>query len=200
MATSKKSRFAIYSPIKDEPFLKEWILYYNKLGVDLFIILDDYSKIPVKTCFDELNLKNYEIIIHDKPNWDYDKMRRNFKGSYTRTKVFDDHILSICKKHNIDYLMHFDADEFLYLNKFENIQEMVNHYKPFDELNINWLIFYDECKKEIKNNSLIKSSSTSGKYLNFYTKSITKIDSILSGWHSHNTRLKKGFNSEKYFK
>jgi hypothetical protein len=191
MATSKKSRFALYGPIKDEPFLKEWILYYKKLGVDLFIILDDYSKTTVKNCFDELNIKNYEIIIHDKSNWDYDKMCRNFKDSYTRTKVFEDHILPICKKHNIDYLMHFDADEFLYLNKFENIQEMVNHYEPFDELNINWLIYYDECKKEIKNNSLIKSSSTSGKYLNFYTKSITKVDSILSGWHAHNTTLKK---------
>ena len=51
------SKWAVVSPVKDEIRLKEWILYYTKLQVDLFIIIDDYSTIPVKTYFDELNIK-----------------------------------------------------------------------------------------------------------------------------------------------
>ena len=47
-------KLAIYSPVKDEIRLKEWITYYKKLGIDLFIIMDDYSKISPKTYFEEL--------------------------------------------------------------------------------------------------------------------------------------------------
>ena len=186
-----KYKLALYSPVKDEIRLKEWILYYKKLEIDLFIILDDFSEISPKVYFEELNMNNYEIIKKDKPNWDYKTLKRNVAGSYTRTKIFDDHIIPICKKHNIDYLLYFDSDEFLYLNKFKNIQEMLNHYQPFDELNINWLIFSDMCLKENKTNSLIKSSNQSGKYLNGYTKSITKVSSIITGKNAHNCLIKE---------
>lgn len=187
----RKYKLALYSPVKDETRLKEWILYYKKLGIDLFIIMDDYSKISPKTYFEDLNMNNYEIIKANKSNWDYKTLKRNYEGSYCRTQIFNDHIIHLCKKHNIDYLLHFDSDEFLYLNKFKNIQEMLNHYQPFDELNINWLIFNDNCLKENKTNSLIKSSNQSGKYLNFYTKSITKIDCIITGRNSHNCTIKE---------
>jgi hypothetical protein len=42
---------------------------------------------------------------------------------------------------NIDYLLYVDVDEFLYINNFKNIQELVTHYLPFDVLKINWLFF-----------------------------------------------------------
>ena len=129
----KKYKLAIYSPVKDETRLKEWILYYKKLEINLFIILDDFSKISPKVYFEELNMTNYVIVKGDKPNWDYETLKRNVVGSYVRTKVFDDYIIPICKKHNIDYLLQFDSDEFLYLNIFKNIQEMLHYYQPFDE-------------------------------------------------------------------
>lgn len=187
----KKYKLALYSPIKNEIRLKEWILYYEKLKIDLFIILDDFSEISPKTYFEELNMNNYEIIKKDKPYWDPITLTLKEVGFYMNKKIFDDHIIPLCKKHNIDYLLHFDSDEFLYLNKFKNIQEMLNHYQPFDELNINWLIFSDMCLKENKTNSLIKSSNESGKYLNGYTKSITKVSSIITGRNAHNCLIKK---------
>ena len=176
----KKYKLAIYSPVKDETRLKEWIFYYKKLEIDLFIILHDLSKISPKVYFKELNITNYVIIKKDKPNWDYKTLKRNVIRSYSRTTIFDDHIITLCKEHNIDYLLQFDSDEFLYLNKFKTIQEMLNHYQPFDELNINWLVFSDNCLKKNETNSLIKSSNKSGRYLNIYTKSITKVSSIIT--------------------
>lgn len=136
-------------------------------------------------------MTNYEIIKVDKPNWNYKTFKRNYPGSYFRTKIFNDHIIPLCKKHNIDYLLHFDSDEFLYLNKFKNIQEMLNYYQPFDELNINWLIFYDNCLKENKTNSLIKSSNQSANNLCGLVKCINKVDSIITGKDSHNVEFKK---------
>ena len=183
-------RTAIYSPVKDEIRLKEWIIYYKKLGIDLFIINDDFSEISPITYFEELNVNNYEIIKIDKPFWDYNTFKPTYKGIYCTTEIFDDHIIPLCKKHNIDYLLVFDSDEFLYLNNFKNIQEMLNHYQPFDELNIHWLIFSDNCLKENKTDSFIKSSNQSGKYINYYTKSITKVNSIITGKNAHNLTIK----------
>ena len=185
-----KFKLALYSPVKNEKRLKEWIIYYKNLEIDLFIIKDDFSEISPKVYFEELNITNYEIIEGCEPYWNSITLRSSVK-SYARTKIFDDHIIPLCKKHNIDYLLQFDSDEFLYLNYFKNIQEMLNHYQPFDELNINWLIFYDNCLKENKTNSLIKSSNLSGKYLNRYTKSITKVSSIITGRNAHNCLIKK---------
>ena len=35
--------------------------------------------------------------------------------------------------------MYVDLDEFLHINNFQNIQELVIYYLPFDVLKINWL-------------------------------------------------------------
>jgi hypothetical protein len=176
----KNYKLAIYAPIKDELTLKEWILYYTKLNIDLFIIRDNNSAIPVITYFNELNIKNVEIL------WDDYEVSN---GDWERVNIINEHILPICKKYNIDYLINIDADEFLYLNHFENIQQMMNFYQPFDELNINWLIFSDNNQKEANPDSLIKYSNMSGKYLCFYTKSITKVSSIITGLNAHNMRI-----------
>ena len=93
-----KNKIAIYTPVKDELYLKEWILYYKKLKIDLFIIADDFSKIPVENYFKELNISNYEIIKHIEPNWNEKTLERNTKGSYLRTKIYNEHIIPICKK------------------------------------------------------------------------------------------------------
>ena len=109
-------------------------------------------------------------------------------------------IVPTCLEHNIDYLLHVDTDEFLFLNKFKTLNDMVEYYQPFDELNINWLIMSDDCVKRNKTDSLIKSSNISGKYLCFYTKSLTKVSSILWGRTSHNHTLKKNIEQSEILK
>lgn len=195
-----KYRFAIFSPVKDEIRLKEWILYYTKLGVDLFIIGDDYSKIPVKTYFEELKIdkNNYEIFTHEKENINYEKLDRNYKGSYYRTDAVQEKIVPLCKKHNIDYLMIFDSDEFLYLNKFNNLQEMVKYYQPFDAINVNWLLFHTNIK-ENKSDSLIKTFVKSNNNLLLFSKQIVKISLVKTGSDAHKIIFNKKPISKNIF-
>ena len=68
---------------------------------------------------------------------------------------------------------------------------MINYYQPFDNLNINWLIFTDNNLINIDNNSLIKSNPISNEILNYYTKSLTKVNSIITGLNAHNLILKE---------
>jgi len=179
MKKYKKYKLAICTPIKDELRLEEWLSYYLKMNIDLFILRDNNSKIPVEQYCKELNINNVEIIWDDVID----------NAQYGRIDIIHEHILPLCNKHNIDYLISIDADEFLFLNKFKTLQEMMNYYQPFDELNINWLIFSDSPVED--SDSLLKSSNRSGKYLNNYTKSITKVSSIITGRNAHNLLIKE---------
>lgn len=195
----KKYKIAIYSPIKDELKLKEWITYYDNLKIDLFILLDDFSEIPVENYFKELNMSNYEIINHNEPNWDYKKLTNVNTGSFTRIGSINEYVIPLCKKHNIDYILHVDADEFLYLNKFDNIQKVISFYEPFDELKINWLLFNHSNIKYNNSDSLINTFTCSQNYINKYTKSLTKVSSIINGANSHSFLLKQPQISKNIF-
>ena len=190
------SKWAVVSPVKDEIRLKEWILYYTKLQVDLFIIIDDYSTIPVKTYFDELNINNYEIIILNEPTLNSDTLLISWN---TRTSAIKDNVLPICNKHNIDYILYIDADEFLYLNKCKNMQEVIQYYQPFDELKINWLLFNNYGLKTNETNSLIHTFTLSQKYINKFTKSFIKVSSIVTGLDAHSCLLHSPYISKNIF-
>ena len=184
-------RWAVVTPVKDELRLKEWILYYKKLQVDMFIIFDDYSKIPVKTYFEELSIDNYEIIILDKPIIsDYTCMR----GDAIKINV-----LPLCNKHKIDYILYIDADEFLYLNKFHNIQDVIHLYHPFDELRINWLLFNNNGLKTNETNSLVNTFTLSQQYINKYIKSFIKVSSIITGCNAHHCQLIEPYIAKNIF-
>jgi disulfide oxidoreductase YuzD len=82
----------------------------------------------------------------------------------------------------IDYLLYVDLDEFLFINKYKNINELIQNYLPFDVLKINWLFF--------GSNNLIKNETTNN-IIDLFTlssdtlcegtcalKSITKVNII----------------------
>jgi len=181
--------WAVYTPVKDELRLKEWITYYTNMGVDLFIVLDDFSKIPVESYFEELGVLNYEIIHPATPNWNYSTLTQSTQGSYSRTLAITEHVLPICKKYNIEYLLQVDSDEFLFLNAFSDMRDLINHYAPFDELKINWLLFDHNNIKDSEGLSLIKLFTRSQLYLNIYTKTFTKVSSIQGGLNAHAFQL-----------
>lgn len=193
-----KYKIAIYAPIKDEILLKEWIEYYNKLKISLFVIMDDFSEIPVENYFKELNIKNYKIFRQNESSWDYNLCKRKI-GLYFREKSINDNLLPICNEYNIDYVLQIDADEFLYLNKFNNLDEMIDYYKPFDELRINWLLFNHSNIKCNNSNSLINTFILSQEYVNSYSKSLVKVSSIITGYNAHHFTLKQPQLSKNIF-
>lgn len=196
---AQNNKIAIYSPVRNETRLKEWIKYYDNLKIDLFILLDDFSEVPVENYFKELDNINYEIIRHNEQNWNNETLQNNTKGSYARTQAITDYVLPICKKHNIDYILHVDADEFLYLNKFNSMEEVINWYNPFDELRINWLLFNHSNIKYNDSESVIKTYTQSQNYINLFSKSLTKVSSIISGCNAHCFLLKQPHVSKNIF-
>ena len=109
--------WAILTPVKNEPKLKEWILYHSTfLKPTLFVIVDDHSLVSPEKDFHETGVTNYEIIKHTTPQWINDVRHWNI-----RTQSWKPYVKDILEKHNIDYVLPLDADEFLYLNHCEVI-------------------------------------------------------------------------------
>ena len=84
------------------------------------------------------------------------------------------------KKKNIDFVFQIDIDEFLFLSTFKSINDLIQHYMPFDVLKINWVLF--------GSNGLIEN--TSDNIINTFKKSDIKLCKATGGLKSL-TRVSK---------
>jgi hypothetical protein len=170
---------------KNEKNIIEWFNYYIKIGIDYFIIYDDLSDIPIQDVFNENNIDISKYFIFR--NNDTDNIYENLNQRYIVHRAYLPNswinlFIPKCIEKNIDYLLYVDVDEFLYLDKFKTVHEMVTEYLPVDVLKINWLFFGSN--KLIENNgvnNIIDSFNKSCKYLCQGTnslKSITKVSKI----------------------
>lgn len=178
---------ALYLIVKNERFFEEFIFYYkNVMNINFFIILDDFSDsvFDYDMAFKRLDLKKYKdyLIYHVKDlNINMPK-KITFSHEYKSSIFIQNVLYELLLKNDIDYVMQFDCDEFLFFNGGD-INSIINKYYPFDSLRINWLFFgsNDVNNKIIKtnnNNSIIKTFFyCDDKYSNL-TKSITRVKSI----------------------
>lgn len=115
----------ICSIVKDEtPYLVEWIEYHLNIGVQYFVIYDNNSVIPVRqTLRRYINEGLVEVI--DCPII-----------YLPQVKAYN-HCLY--KMHDItQWIAYIDADEFIILNKHEQINELLKEYDSFGGLCLNW--------------------------------------------------------------
>jgi uncharacterized protein (UPF0262 family) len=102
------------------------------------------------------------------------------------------HIEPCLIKLKATYLLKIDADEFLYLNNFKNIQEMITFYEPFDSILINWLIFGGSYLEKNDKNTITNIFTKSNDVLHFHVKSLAKVSSIINfNNNAHTFRLKE---------
>ena len=170
---------------KNEKHIIEYINYYKKIGIDYFIIYDDLSDVPIEKIFNDNNIDKsiYTIFRNNDTSHLYtDITQRYIVHKCYHPDTWKQLIIPTLIEKNIDYLLYVDLDEFLYINDFKNIHELITHYLPFDVLKINWLYF--------GSNNLIKNDGTNN-IIDMFTKShpllcnstgalksITKVSSI----------------------
>lgn len=170
---------------KNEKHIIEWIKYYIKIGIDHFIIYDDLSDVPIKNIFIENKIDNsiYTIFRNNNTENLYtDINKRYIVHKCYHPDTWKKLIIPELIKKKIDYVLYVDLDEFLYINKYKNIQELVTYYLPFDVLKINWLFFgSDNLINNNGINNIIDLFTKSHPFLCNETgalKSITKVSSI----------------------
>ena len=101
-----KGEIVLVSCIKDEPQLIKWYKYYKDLGVTKFILVDDYSKKPIR-----MNLPYSDVYV-----W------KPISGHFKHAKVFWLEIL-LCLYCQDTWCLTVDSDEYISLPDFPAKQE-----------------------------------------------------------------------------
>lgn len=173
----------VFTRIKDEPNIEEFIIYYYNLGFRIFLFNDDYSCQSVKSIIDNnLNinkLKDIKTLIYTFENKD-DSLK------YLNNTAFWDFWMPKIKE-NMDYCLYVDMDEYLVLRyNLNNINDVIEFYKPFDQLKINWLFYGNNNHKQINNfNSYLKNFIMSNNELNKHCKVLVDTKKIIGCNNPH---------------
>lgn len=114
-------------------YIREYLDYYKKLGVDKIYIYDN----------NEINDESFETVI-------FDYIKTNFVNiiDYRGFPRPQNRMMNSCYKMNYlkyDWIIFNDIDEFLYLKNYSNIKNFLNEYK-FNKCKIIYLnfIFYTD--------------------------------------------------------
>lgn len=124
---SKANKVFLFTNARDEKYIAEWVAHHLLLGFDAIIIFDHKSIIPIQNIF---NSNDKRIIVN-----------KCILASGAVKIPLMKQAVEISKKQNADWFLYLDCDEYLCLNKFNDIKEMLNVYYFADSLSINWLMF-----------------------------------------------------------
>lgn len=134
-------------------YLEEWLRHYVSLGVDKIVIFDNndiegkyaesiYDIEYVKDCENKAIIDVYPIPGEKQAQTkSYNKCYEMYGSDY-------------------DWLMFFDIDEYLILERSSNIKEFLSqpHFIPYEMIHINWKVYDDNDLLTVVNNdySLVK--------------------------------------------
>jgi hypothetical protein len=147
----KQMKVILFTNARDEIHIKEWAVHHLLLSFDIIYIFDHRSKVPIQNEFQ--GFKNRVIV--ERCN-----MENPVKMPLMKRAV------QISKSAGAHWMLYLDADEFLVLNKFNNVKGMLLNYNYAHSIGINWLMFGT-------NNHL---KEPEGLILENYTKSDLKLN------------------------
>tara|TARA_B100000579_G_scaffold429109_1_gene440342 strand:- start:41 stop:853 length:813 start_codon:yes stop_codon:yes gene_type:complete len=136
----RKKFLALITRHKNEPFLKQFCLYYINQGIDDIYIIDDNSK--DKRILKELDFyfKNIHII------YEYDIIRRNLiKDIYQKIR------------NQFNWIINVDVDEYITTKKHitKTIrEEIVSNFNSFDCIKVPWVMMSSNNRKKNPENLL----------------------------------------------
>lgn len=142
----------------EENYIYEWINYHLKIGFDhIFIYKNNW----------------YYDIKHDKVT------TIQFDGINMQTRAYGHFIDSNDEKY--DWAAFFDVDEFLVLNKHENVKEFISDNVDANSIAINWVMFGDNNLSEVIDNnySVLKRFTKRQKICDIHIKHICKLEKDL---------------------
>ena len=172
--------------VKDEePFLDEWLLYHQMIGIDHFFIYDDDPRFELAAFLQPHEAYTTVVNWHGKD--------RNYAGRNNQTKAY----WHAVQKHiaPFEWVVFLDADEFLVFNGLDNINTFL---AKFDEevtcISLNWHVFghngYYDDPEGLITAALTKRMKMPGKMI----KSINRSIAISIIDTAHLARLKFGLH------
>lgn len=122
-----KYKTAICLIFKNEaPFLKEWIEFHHLIGIEHFYLYNNNSTDNYK----EILVPYINIGLVTLVDWPQDHSQRQaYHNAWDRFK------------HECNWMCFLDADEFICLKKYRNINEWLEKFSKFPSVHIYWKMF-----------------------------------------------------------
>lgn len=146
--------------VKDEHNIYEWIQYHLLLGFHFILIWDDFSQIPVHYQDERVLVKRHH----------YNKI------DYMTESV------AYAKRNQFDWIIHLDADEYLYLGKNVRLREFLTRHvhQEVMVLLFPWVLFGSNHIDVLETkgsclNPFVRCASKTHKYI----KSFARVDTII---------------------
>jgi|GEM_PF-703661 len=110
---------------KDETaYLKEWVEYHLNIGVQYFVIYDNNSIIPIGETLAQYIRQGVVHVIDCSI------------ASRPQLRAYNHCLFHMCEK--TQWIIYIDVDEFIILNKHNQISELLKEYDSFGGLCLNW--------------------------------------------------------------
>ena len=131
---------------EENRYIREFILYYEKLGVDKIFLYDNNDK----------KSEHFEDVIKDYIDKGFVKIF-NWRGiERPHFKAINDCYFQFNKEY--DWLIFYDIDEFIHLSNHKNIKQFLNDKKfnKCKKIYLNWVLHTDNDLIHYENLSLFK--------------------------------------------
>jgi hypothetical protein len=156
----------LFTNARDEPKIAEWIAHHLLLGFDKIHVFDHKSVTPISNTIGSL--------INDK------------RVSITRVEMDGPIKLELMtravqtsQKNNASWMLYLDADEFLLLNNFNNIKELLNAFNFADAIGVNWLMFGTSHHVSQPPGLLMENFIMSDKLVDQHVKSFVRPEKVI---------------------
>jgi hypothetical protein len=129
-------KVGIFTRYNDTDNIIEFMKYHYSIGINYILIYNDGSSNKLENCKKHFSKNMFKIVYF---KW----IEKNDINILNYSRQFYESILKILKKKDVDYCFHIDNDEYIVLQQFNNVVNMINYYKPFDQVYFNWIFFGD---------------------------------------------------------
>lgn len=166
-----ESNFVIlFTNARNEKNIKEWAAHHLLLGFDLIYIFDHKSDKPLIKEFENFDTR----VIVERCEWE-----NPVKMPLMNRAV------PIAQKLNASWMIYLDADEFLILNDFTEVKDLLNAFPHADSLGINWLFFGSNNHVNEPAGLILDNYTRSDLILNQHVKSFVRPSQIIKAINPH---------------
>jgi len=161
----------LFTNARDEKNIKEWVAHHLILGFDLIYIFDHKSITPISH-----ELRNFKKgVIVERCEMDGPiKMPLMLKAA------------KIATTSGADWMLYLDADEFLVLNAFQRVKQMLKYYLLADSVAINWLMFgTNNHRKEPEDGLILENYTKSDPLIDKHVKTFVRPSQVVDAITPH---------------
>ncbi|HRD54971.1 MAG TPA: glycosyltransferase family 2 protein [Parachlamydiaceae bacterium] len=177
----QQNSIILFTNARNEKNMKEWAAHHLLLGFDFVYIFDHKSDKPLVEEFENFDAR----VTIERCEWD------------NPVKIpLMTHAVDLAKNLNASWMLYLDADEFLVLNDFTHVQELLDAFSHADSIGINWLFFGSNYHVKEPKGLIIDNYTRSELLLNHHIKTFVRPLEAVRINNPHYYRLK---NPEKMY-